>query len=468
MPPPKHKQYETAAAAWQLVLQGRFRLLDRWAAFVRGQRRGVVTADTWRQVLDFARGVHEDLSNYDPSGAWPVLLDEFVEALRRGSRGSGGGGNGSGGGGGGGSAGGGGTRGAASGAAALAPPEPELLTPWGVPARMVAVAPRSGSKRRPPDVEEVADQLQHLSPVSGGAGAGAGGPGGAGASSGGVSAAAVAAGAAAASRLASAAAAASGGGGGGGAGATASASPFGGPLLGAPTCATGIGGVGIGGGGGGGAGSASELQRVLFTAKRMRLAGAPGGGGPSNGKPPAAPHSPSSSGCHSPMSVGSPVPRAGTPVSGGGSGGAGGLAGLVSAASMSPVSSAAAAAMGPPGGAGAGAGVGVGAGGAGGGNPCVLGGHLSRGAAHAHALAHLSRAAPPPHPQHAQHALAAAQAHAPGGAAAAAAAAALAAMPPLALPPPSVGFHLHEPDYAARSKTVNDLMGQVVNEAFGL
>jgi hypothetical protein len=34
------------------------------------------------QVLDFSRTVHEDLANYDPSAAWPVLLDDFVEACR--------------------------------------------------------------------------------------------------------------------------------------------------------------------------------------------------------------------------------------------------------------------------------------------------------------------------------------------------------------------------------------------------
>ena len=32
-------------------------------------------------MLDFSRLVHEDLSNYDPQGAWPVLVDEFVDAL---------------------------------------------------------------------------------------------------------------------------------------------------------------------------------------------------------------------------------------------------------------------------------------------------------------------------------------------------------------------------------------------------
>jgi hypothetical protein len=34
------------------------------------------------QVLDFSRTVHEDLSNYDPASAWPVLLDEFVEHVK--------------------------------------------------------------------------------------------------------------------------------------------------------------------------------------------------------------------------------------------------------------------------------------------------------------------------------------------------------------------------------------------------
>ncbi len=41
------------------------------------------------QVLDFARTIHEDLSNYDTAGAWAVLLDEFVEALRQGHGGAG-------------------------------------------------------------------------------------------------------------------------------------------------------------------------------------------------------------------------------------------------------------------------------------------------------------------------------------------------------------------------------------------
>jgi hypothetical protein len=34
------------------------------------------------QLLEFSRTVLEDLSNYDPTAAWPVALDEFVEYIR--------------------------------------------------------------------------------------------------------------------------------------------------------------------------------------------------------------------------------------------------------------------------------------------------------------------------------------------------------------------------------------------------
>ena len=47
----------------------------------KAQHRLAVTPDTWDQVLAFSRSIHEDLRNYDPTAAWPVLLDEFVEEL---------------------------------------------------------------------------------------------------------------------------------------------------------------------------------------------------------------------------------------------------------------------------------------------------------------------------------------------------------------------------------------------------
>ncbi len=43
----------------------------------------------YSMVLDFSRTVHEDLGNFDENGAWPWLLDEFVEHLRRQKSGNG-------------------------------------------------------------------------------------------------------------------------------------------------------------------------------------------------------------------------------------------------------------------------------------------------------------------------------------------------------------------------------------------
>ncbi|XP_024978390.1 uncharacterized protein LOC112515714 isoform X2 [Cynara cardunculus var. scolymus] len=72
-----------AIMAWKLVLSGRFRLLDQWCSFVENNQRHNISEDTWRQVLAFSRCVHENLEGYDPEGAWPVLVDEFVEHMYR-------------------------------------------------------------------------------------------------------------------------------------------------------------------------------------------------------------------------------------------------------------------------------------------------------------------------------------------------------------------------------------------------
>uniref|UniRef100_A0A8C7GT59 DCN1-like protein n=1 Tax=Oncorhynchus kisutch TaxID=8019 RepID=A0A8C7GT59_ONCKI len=42
----------------------------------------VMNKDQWYNVLEFSRTVSTDLSNYDEDGAWPVLLDEFVECQK--------------------------------------------------------------------------------------------------------------------------------------------------------------------------------------------------------------------------------------------------------------------------------------------------------------------------------------------------------------------------------------------------
>jgi len=38
-----------------------------------------VSRDVWDQCLEFSREIKPDLSNWEDDGAWPVIIDEFVE-----------------------------------------------------------------------------------------------------------------------------------------------------------------------------------------------------------------------------------------------------------------------------------------------------------------------------------------------------------------------------------------------------
>lgn len=105
---PGHKNLprEAAIALWQLLLPPHFPLLSDWCRFMEERGPKLVTRDTWTLLLQFARQIKPDLSNYDedgasraapvsgrlprasltqaPPGAWPVIIDDFVEWIKAG------------------------------------------------------------------------------------------------------------------------------------------------------------------------------------------------------------------------------------------------------------------------------------------------------------------------------------------------------------------------------------------------
>ena len=82
----KNLPADTALALWQLLLPQRWSLGAQFCAFVPSVAPKVITADTWAQLGDFMRNVSPDMSNYDPHGAWPSLIDDFAEHVLAGSK----------------------------------------------------------------------------------------------------------------------------------------------------------------------------------------------------------------------------------------------------------------------------------------------------------------------------------------------------------------------------------------------
>ncbi|KAF0906879.1 hypothetical protein E2562_013271 [Oryza meyeriana var. granulata] len=52
----KNISVQRAVGAWRMVLNGRFRLLDRWCNFVEKYQRYNISEDVWQQLLAFSSG----------------------------------------------------------------------------------------------------------------------------------------------------------------------------------------------------------------------------------------------------------------------------------------------------------------------------------------------------------------------------------------------------------------------------
>ncbi|XP_012944207.1 DCN1-like protein 4 [Aplysia californica] len=73
---------ETAKAMLSLVLGKNWPLFSSFHQFLEQAKYKVINKDQWCNILEFSRAIQSDLSNYDEDGAWPVMLDEFVEWLK--------------------------------------------------------------------------------------------------------------------------------------------------------------------------------------------------------------------------------------------------------------------------------------------------------------------------------------------------------------------------------------------------
>uniref|UniRef100_A0A0B6YU73 Defective in cullin neddylation protein n=1 Tax=Arion vulgaris TaxID=1028688 RepID=A0A0B6YU73_9EUPU len=74
---------ETAKEMLSLVLGKNWPLFSYFHQFLEQAKYKVINKDQWCNILEFSRAVRPNLDNYDEDGAWPVMLDEFVEWLKK-------------------------------------------------------------------------------------------------------------------------------------------------------------------------------------------------------------------------------------------------------------------------------------------------------------------------------------------------------------------------------------------------
>jgi len=70
---------------WKLLLSSKLIHLDIWCKFLQSSYPNrSISRDLWMQLYEFTKSYGKgDLTNYDTEGAWPVMIDEYVEYYRK-------------------------------------------------------------------------------------------------------------------------------------------------------------------------------------------------------------------------------------------------------------------------------------------------------------------------------------------------------------------------------------------------
>jgi len=82
-PTAKSLNLDVAVLLWRMILKGKFTFLDKWCDWLEKNYQRSISKDEWALLLDFAQSINKDMSNYNPEEAWPVLIDEFVDFIRK-------------------------------------------------------------------------------------------------------------------------------------------------------------------------------------------------------------------------------------------------------------------------------------------------------------------------------------------------------------------------------------------------
>ena len=84
-PGKKNVEIQTALALWDLFLGSRCSFLEKWKDFLCGKEDRkeliVVTKDVWELFYDLVKQTKGQIQNFEDDGAWPVIVDEFIEYL---------------------------------------------------------------------------------------------------------------------------------------------------------------------------------------------------------------------------------------------------------------------------------------------------------------------------------------------------------------------------------------------------